>query len=105
MPKRVEEVRLRTERVREAKVSLSLSLSVVPVEGSAGVGGLDESDVEVGVRENGRWGWGRRSWWGSSLVMLVDSAAEEVSWVVSGRVWYRFPVRYVYDYLYAGQGI
>lgn len=51
MPKRVEEVRFKTERVRDAKVS---------EEGSAGVEG-DESERDEELTVNGRCGCGLNS--------------------------------------------
>ena len=48
IPRRVEDVKLSTDRVREMKVSDDA--------GSAGVGGVDGVEVEAGVREKGRSG-------------------------------------------------
>ena len=73
MPKRVEEVRLRTDRVRSTNVSRFGVSGGSGRRDSAGVGGLEEEEVDVGVKESSVWrrGLGRRSWGCSSGMVGV----------------------------------
>ena len=63
MPNRVDEVRLRTERVRETKES---------EEVSAGVEGVDGVELFVTVNEGGRKGVGRKIL-GLSVILTIGS--------------------------------